>query len=104
MKARSDVELLIEYLRPANAAGKAARRRLEVVQEEAPRVLAELSGDPAAGRVHRREDVAQLVGERGLGHGALPDPEDLDLPFSGESSSSLSVRMTSWAAARFSSR
>ena len=29
MKARSDVELLIEYLRPANAAGKARAAALK---------------------------------------------------------------------------
>ena len=80
MKARSDVELLIEYLRPANAVGKGPGRGLEVVEEEAARVLAELARDPAAGGVDRGEDVPQLVGERGLGDRALADAEDLDRP------------------------
>ena len=78
MKARSDVEVLIEYLRPAKADGKGPAGGLEVVQEEPPGVLAELARDPAAGCVHGREHVAQLVGERGLRHRALADAEHLD--------------------------
>ena len=80
MKARREVELLIAYLRPANAVGKGPGRRLEVVQEEAAGVLAELAGDPAAGGVDRREDVPQLVGQGRLGDRALADAEDLDRP------------------------
>ena len=104
MNARSEVELLMEYFRPGEGGREGPGRGLEVVEEEAAGVLPELPRDPAAGGVDRREDVPQLVGERRLGDAPLPMPSTLIEPLSGDPSSSLSVRMTSWAAARLSSR